>query len=46
MPEGLNISYRKITISTCGLVPEILKLSNENIPVNLRYLYSPNDEKD
>jgi 23S rRNA (adenine2503-C2)-methyltransferase len=46
MPEGLNISYRKITISTCGLVPEILKLSNENIPVNLSIsLHSPNDEK-
>lgn len=46
MPEGLNISYRKITISTCGLVPEILRFADEGIPVNLSVsLHAPNDEK-
>ena len=33
--SGLNFSSRKITISTCGLVPEIKKLSEENIPLTL-----------
>lgn len=32
---GLNIGYRHITVSTCGLVPEILRLSKEGLPVNL-----------
>lgn len=46
LQEGLNISYRRITISTCGLVPGILNLSNENIPVNLSVsLHAPDDEK-
>jgi adenine C2-methylase RlmN of 23S rRNA A2503 and tRNA A37 len=44
-PKGLNISYRRITISTCGLVPEILRLADEKIPVNLSIsLHAPNDE--
>ncbi len=44
-PEGLNVGYRHITISTCGLVPGILKLAEENIPVNLSVsLHAPDDE--
>jgi 23S rRNA (adenine2503-C2)-methyltransferase len=43
--DGLNISYRRITISTCGLIPEIEKFTHENIPVNLSIsLHAPNDE--
>jgi 23S rRNA (adenine2503-C2)-methyltransferase len=43
--EGLNIGYRHITVSTCGLVPEILKLSKENVPISLSIsLHAPNDE--
>jgi 23S rRNA (adenine2503-C2)-methyltransferase len=43
--SGLNVSYRRITVSTCGLVPEILMLSNEKLPVNLSIsLHAPNDE--
>ncbi len=43
-PEGLNIGYRHISVSTCGLVPEIIKLSQENIPVTLSIsLHAPND---
>ena len=33
--DGLNISYRKITISTCGYVPGIHKLSELKLPVRL-----------
>ena len=33
--DGLNISYRKITISTCGLVPGIKRLSELKLPVKL-----------
>lgn len=43
--SGLNIGYRRVTISTCGLIPEIQKFTNENIPVNLSIsLHAPNDE--
>lgn len=46
MPEGLNMSLRKINVSTCGLVPGILKLANEGLPVNLSIsLHAPADEK-
>ena len=34
-PEGLNISYRKMSLSTCGLIPGIEKLMAEDIPVTL-----------
>lgn len=34
-PYGLNIGYRRITISTCGLVPEIRKLAGEKLPLTL-----------
>ena len=33
--EGFNISYRKITISTCGLVPGINRLTELNLPIKL-----------
>ncbi len=43
-PEGLNIGYRHMTVSTCGLVPGILKLPEENMQVNLAVsLHAPND---
>ncbi len=42
--DGLNIGYRHISVSTCGLVPEILRLSKENIPITLSIsLHAPND---
>lgn len=42
---GLNIGYRHITLSTCGLVPRILDLAKENIPITLSIsLHAPNDE--
>jgi len=43
-PEGLNMSYRNITLSTCGLIPGIKKLAEENIPLTLSIsLHAPND---
>ncbi|AEV30454.1 23S rRNA m2A2503 methyltransferase [Sphaerochaeta pleomorpha str. Grapes] len=33
--NGFNISLRRITISTCGVVPGILKLSEQKLPVKL-----------
>lgn len=33
--KGLNIGYRHITVSTCGLVPQIKRLAELGIPVNL-----------
>ncbi|NLD46984.1 MAG: 23S rRNA (adenine(2503)-C(2))-methyltransferase RlmN [Clostridiaceae bacterium] len=42
--DGLNIGARHISVSTCGLVPEIIRLSKENIPVTLSIsLHAPND---
>ncbi|HOQ37301.1 MAG TPA: 23S rRNA (adenine(2503)-C(2))-methyltransferase RlmN, partial [Acetivibrio sp.] len=42
--DGLNIGARHISVSTCGLVPKILELSKENIPVTLSIsLHAPND---
>lgn len=43
--KGMGLSYRNMTLSTCGLVPKIEKLSNEGIPINLAIsLHAPNDE--
>lgn len=39
-----NMSYRSITLSTSGLVPEIDRLASENIPLTLSIsLHAPND---
>lgn len=44
--DGLNISPRNMSLSTCGLVPEMLKFSEENLPVNLTVsLHNPFDNK-
>jgi 23S rRNA (adenine2503-C2)-methyltransferase len=43
-PEGLNIGYRHLTVSTCGLVPEIIRFSKEDMQVNLSIsLHAPNN---
>lgn len=33
--EGLNIGYRHITVSTCGVVPKIYELADLQMPINL-----------
>src|SRR5699024_3974069 len=44
-PKGHNISYRNITLSTCGIVPKIYKLAEEELPITLSIsLHSPFDE--
>lgn len=44
-PNGLNISLRNVSLSTCGLVPGIRKLSEEGMPITLSIsLHAPNDE--
>lgn len=44
-PEGLNIGYRHISLSTCGLADKIIKLANEKMPVTLSLsLHAPTDE--
>ena len=43
-PKGVNISLRHISVSTCGLVPEMLKFTDEGLPVTLSVsLHAPND---
>ena len=43
--DTLNIGYRKMTVSTCGVVPKILEFAKEGIPVNLSVsLHAPDDE--
>jgi 23S rRNA (adenine2503-C2)-methyltransferase len=43
--DGLGIGARKITVSTCGIVPGIERLSNEGIQVELSVsLHAPTDE--
>ena len=43
--NGLNISMRNITISTCGIVPRIYDLMGLELPITLTIsLHAPNDE--
>ena len=43
-PRGFNIGARKITISTCGLIPEIKKLARENLQIELSIsLHAPDN---
>ncbi|SHJ95928.1 23S rRNA (adenine(2503)-C(2))-methyltransferase RlmN [Desulforamulus aeronauticus] len=42
---GLNIGYRHITLSSCGLVPKIKELALKKLPITLAIsLHAPNDE--
>lgn len=44
--NGLNIGYRHITLSTCGIVPKMKELADLELPINLALsLHSPFDEK-
>lgn len=44
-PEGLNLSYRNITVSSCGIVPGIMDFGEDFPQVNLAIsLHAPNDE--
>lgn len=44
--NGLNLSQRNITVSTCGLVPQIKQLSEERLQITLALsLHAVTDEK-
>ena len=44
-PYTLGLSYRKVTISTCGIVPAIKRLIDEQIPVTLSIsLHAPTNK--
>lgn len=43
--QGKNLSYRNITVSTCGLTEGIRALAREDLPITLAIsLHAPNDE--
>ncbi len=44
--NGLHISQRNVTVSTCGLVPRMLQLAQEQLQITLALsLHATNDEK-
>ncbi len=44
-PAGKNLSERNITVSTCGLVPQIARLAEEHLGITLALsLHAPDDE--
>lgn len=44
-PKGYNLSLRNITVSTCGLIPEIRRFADDFPQVNLAVsLHAPNEE--
>ena len=45
MEGGLCIGMRSVSLSTCGLVPNMRRFAEENLPVTLTIsLHAPNDE--
>ena len=43
-PDGLHIGLRNVSLSTCGLTPQMLRLAEEGLPVTLCVsLHAPND---
>lgn len=43
--KGVNIGLRNVSLSTCGLVPQLFRFAEENLPVTLSVsLHAPNDE--
>lgn len=44
--DGINISPRNVSLSTCGIVPKMLEIANEGLPINLTLsLHSPFDDE-
>ncbi len=45
LDEGINIGYRHISLSTCGIVPKIYELARLDMPITLSIsLHAPDDE--
>jgi 23S rRNA (adenine2503-C2)-methyltransferase len=44
--NGINMSMRNVSLSTCGLVPEMIKFADEGLPLNLTVsLHNPFNDK-
>lgn len=44
--KGYNLSARNITVSSCGIVPRIYDLADENLPITFALsLHAPTDEE-
>lgn len=44
--NGLHISQRNITVSTCGIIPKIIELADKKLQITLAVsLHAPNNEK-
>ena len=44
-PEGMNLSLRGVSLSTCGLTPKMYRFAEEGLPVTLSIsLHAPNDD--
>lgn len=44
--DGLNISQRNVTVSSCGIVPKIYELADKHFTITFALsLHAPNDEK-
>lgn len=44
LDEGINIGYRHISLSTCGIVPKIYELAKLDMPITLSIsLHAPDD---
>ncbi|MBE5831698.1 MAG: 23S rRNA (adenine(2503)-C(2))-methyltransferase RlmN [Butyrivibrio sp.] len=44
--NGINMGQRNLTVSTCGIVPNILRLAEEKLSINLAIsLHASNNEK-
>lgn len=44
-PEGVQIGLRNVSLSTCGLVPKMIRFAQEDLPVTLSVsLHAPNDD--
>ena len=44
--NGMNLGQRNLTVSTCGIVPNILRLADERLSINLALsLHASNDDK-
>ena len=45
-PNGINVSQRNVSLSTCGIIPKMFDLANAGVSVNLTVsLHSPFDEE-
>ena len=43
--DGIRLSLRNVSLSTCGIVPKMYALADENLPVTLCVsLHAPNDD--